>query len=141
MKFRLTSVLALALLLLTTAYITLPASPVSAQNYALRTFAFTAITSTTTYCGSFPQSDQIDIQVYADVATVNTTTLDYLYTNDSVHYTVGGTLSSSITTDTPLVAVGNLYTVTTVGKDFCLQATVANTNPVTVTAVIFGKVN
>jgi len=136
---RLLSTLALAVLIAVTVYATLPkANEAQAQqNYGLRTLSFNGITTTTRSCASFPLSDVAYVQLFADVTVANTSTVDVLSSNNATNYTTGSTLSATVTTDTPTIASGNLYTVSLLSVDTCIRVTPTNTNPITITAIVY----
>lgn len=136
---RLLSTFALLFLAAVATYATLPqASQVQAQqNYGLRTILFEGVTTTTRSCASFPLADVTHVQLSADVTVANTTTVIAQGTNDNIKFTNLGVLSSSVTADTATVADGNLYTVTIRSVNTCIQVTPTNTNPITITAVLY----
>lgn len=136
---RLLSTLALVALIAVVVYTTLPqANDAQAQqNFGLRTLAFNGITTTATSCASFPLSDIAHVQLFADVTVSNSTTVDVLSSNNATNYSTGSTLSATVTTDTPTVATGNLYTVTLLSVDTCIRVTPTNTNPITITAIFY----
>lgn len=136
---RLLSTLALVALIAVVVYATLPqANEAQAQqNYGLRTLAFNGITTTTRACASFPLADVTHVQLSADVTVANTTTVIAQASNDSVKFTNLNVLSSSVTADTATVSDGNLYTVTVLAVNTCIQVTPTNTNPITITAVMY----
>lgn len=139
---RLLSTLALVALIAVVVYATLPqasqAAPSAQLPFTQETLQFKAITNTTTKCANFPSYHDVIVQYVADVGTVNTTTLDIRYSLVNGYYSTGDVLSSSITTDTPLVATGNISHVASYNGLFCLVATPTNTNPITITAVVLG---
>jgi hypothetical protein len=107
------------------------------QNYGYKELKFTAITTTTRSCASFPLSDIAYVQVFADVTLVNTTTVSTQYTNNNVNYTVGTNLVTDIVTDTALIASGNVFTLPLQAVSLCINVATANSNPITVTAIAY----
>lgn len=76
-----------------------------------------------------------DIQYVIDQATAtNTITLTLQYSNDQSHFTDGPALVVSNTVDADSLAQYAVF-----GQYACIYATVANTNPVTVTVIGLGK--
>ncbi len=135
-KTNLTNVLFLAIAFIIAAYATLPT--VQAQTQAGEAVvAFKSMTTTQRSCVSFPFADTAYVQLVADATVANTTSVAIQSTGNGVNFTNGGVLSPTVTTDTPTVADGNLYTVTLVGKQTCIQATPTNTNPITITAYFY----
>ena len=135
---RLSLLFTFALALFIAAYVTLPtsAAPELQANYGTKTVAFSGITSTTRSCASFPYADTAFVQLVADVTVANTSTVATQYTSNNTNFTVGETLSASVTADTPTVASGNIYTVTLIGQSTCIVVTPVNTNPITITAYL-----
>jgi hypothetical protein len=134
----LTNVLFLAIAFIVAAYASLPA--VQAQTLPQTgeaTVAFKGMTTTQRQCVSFPFADTTYVQLVADATAANTTSVAIQYSGNNVNFTNGETLSATVVADTPTVADGNLYTVTLLGKQTCIQATPTNTNPITITAYFY----
>jgi len=137
---RLSFIFTLAIALIALARTTLPDAnaQIVADDFSQANLNFNGITSATTKCANFPAYHDVTVQYAADVATVNTTTLEVRYSLINGFYSTGGVLSSAITADTPAVATGNISHVVGYNGQFCLTATPVNTYPITVTASLIG---
>ena len=133
-----TNVLFLAIALLVAAYASLPTAQAQTLPQAGEaTVAFKGMTATQRSCVSFPFADTTYVQLVADVTVVNTSSVAIQYSGNGTNFTGDAVLSASVTADTPTVASGNLYTVTLLSKNTCIQVTPTNTNPITVTAYFY----
>ena len=101
------------------------------------TVAFKGVTTTQRSCVSFPFADTAYVQLVADAHVANSTSVAIQYSGNGTNFTDGQVLSATVLTDTPTVASGNLYTVTLLSKNTCIQVTPTNTNPITITAYFY----
>jgi hypothetical protein len=97
----------------------------------------TSITADATYCQSLMSYEVVDLEYVIDQGTsTNTLTMTVKYTNDTSdsNYTDGAAVVSGNSTD-----ASALTQVPAFGRYTCIAATVANTNPVTITLTGVGK--
>jgi hypothetical protein len=97
----------------------------------------TAITADATYCKPLAAHEVVDLEYVIDQATAtNTITLTMKYTNDSTdsNYTDGAAVVSGNSSDASALQQFPVF-----GAYTCIAATVANTNPVTLTLTGVGK--
>lgn len=93
------------------------------------------ITTNTRECQIAGVHEVADIQYVIDqAAATNTLTLTLQYSNDNSHFTSGPDIVAANTADADSLAQYAVF-----GQYACINATVANTNPVTVTVIGLGK--
>lgn len=114
-----------------------PVANVNARDLArvMNFMLATRVTTNTRACQVAGVHEVADIQYVIDQATAtNTLTLTLQYSNDAANFTSGPDLVGANSADADSLAQYAVF-----GQYACIYATVANTNPVTVTVIGLGK--